>query len=248
MRTMTTTERIIQYATMQQGPFQKKDLAAWLSASGELSLTSLQKQLERLVAAGWLSKAGWGSYQLNAEARPRYYLTLKPETQEIGAYLKERYPLADFCIWDASSVIPFMLHVPNIRMTIVDVERLLEQSFPDALREKYPGLLILPNPTQEEFFKFGRTSDCIVLHPLTTESPLDNFEGLPVPQAEKMLVDIVLNPEFDFLRGSELSRIYQEAFADYDISRSRLLRYARRRGCEEKIQQLINRTTAPDYD
>ena len=63
-----------------------------------------------------------------------------------------------------------------------------------------------------------------------------------------MLVDIVLNPEFDFLRGSELSRIYQEAFDDYDISRSRLLRYSRRRGCEDKIQQLINRTTAPDYD
>ena len=245
---MTTTERIIQYATLQRGPFQKKDLAAWLAGKTGSAGTSLQKQLERLVATGHLSKVGWGSYQLSAEAKPRYFLTLKPETLEMGAYLRQRYPLADFCIWDASSVIPFMLHVPNIRMTIIDVERLLEQSFPDAIREQYPGQLLLPNPTREEFIKFGRATDCIVLHTLTTESPLDRYEGLPVPQAEKMLVDIVLNPEFDFLQGSELSRIYRQALADYDISHSRLLRYARRRGCEDRIQKLIDRTSQPYHD
>ena len=248
METMTTTERIIQYATLQQGPFRKKDLASWLFGDSQESDTSLQKQLERLVASGRLTKMGWGSYRLNADAKPRYFLTLKPETREMGAYLRTRYPLADFCIWDASSVIPFMLHMPNIRMTIVDVERMLEPAFPDALREKYPGTLILPNPTQEEFFKFGSTSDCIVLHTLTTESPLDSFEGLPVPQVEKMLVDIVLNPEFDFLRGSELSHVYREAFSGYDISRSRLLRYARRRGCENRIHKLIDRINELYYD
>ncbi len=248
MRTMTTTERIIQYATLQQGPFKKKDLATWLSASGETSLTSLQKQLERLVASGRLTRAGWGAYQLSTASKPRYFLTLKPQTQEMGAYLRQRYPLVDFCIWDASSVIPFMLHMPNINMVIVDVERFLQESFPDALREKYPGLPVLPNPTREEFFKFGSTSGSIVLHTLTTESPLDRFEGIPVPQMEKMLVDIVLNPEFDFLQGSELSRVYREAFTTYDISRPRLLRYAQRRGCLDKIQQLIDRTTNINHD
>lgn len=245
---MTTTERIIQYATLQQGPFQKKDLAAWLSASGDSSMTSLQKQLERLVASGRLTKTGWGSYQLSTGSKPRYFLTLKPQTQEMGAYLRQRYPLADFCIWDASSVIPFMLHVPNINMVIVDVERYLEGSFPDALREKYPTLPVLPNPSREEFFKFGSTSGCIVLHTLTTESPLDSFEGIPVPQAEKMLVDIVLNPEFDFLQGSELTRVYREALTTYDISRPRLLRYAQRRGCVDKIQQLTDRTKSTNHD
>ena len=63
-----------------------------------------------------------------------------------------------------------------------------------------------------------------------------------------MLVDIVLNPEFDFLHGSELSRVYREAFTTYDISRPRLLRYAQRRGCLERIQQLIDRTTNTQHD
>ena len=245
---MTTTERIIQYATLQQGSFRKKDLAAWLYNTSEAAGTSLQKQLERLVATGRLTKAGWGSYQLSTESKPRYFLTLKPQTREMGAYLRQRYPLADFCIWDASSVIPFMLHVPNINMIIVDVERYLEASFPDALREKYSGVPVLPNPTREEFFKFGSTAGCIVLHTLTTESPLNSFEGIPVPQMEKMMVDIVLNPEFDFLQGSELSRVYRESFSSYNISRPRLLRYAQRRGCLDRIQKLIDRTTNADHD
>lgn len=200
-----------------------------------ITVTSgLQTQLGRLVASGRLIKTGWGEYQLGESTKPKLQLSLKPETKEMSGYLKTRYPLADFCIWDAASVIPFMLHVPNIKMVIVDVERILEQSFPDAIRERYPNIIVLPNPTKEEFIKFGSTRDCIVLHTLTTEAPIDTFEGMPVPTAEKMLVDIVLNPEFEFLQGSELPRIYQEAFNDIDISRSRLLRYARRRNCEEK--------------
>ena len=65
---------------------------------------------------------------------------------------------------------------------------------------------------------------------------------------EKMLVDIVLNPEFDSLQGSKLSRVFREAFASYDISRPRLLRYAQRRGCLDKIQRLIDRTTNTNHD
>ena len=166
----------------------------------------------------------------------------------MAQYLKKRYPLADFCIWDAASVIPFMLHVPNIKMIIVDVEHLLKQSFLDVIREKYSNIIVLPNPTKEEFIKFGSTKDTIVLHTLTTEVPIDTFEGLPVPTAEKLSVDIVLNPEFEFLQGSELSRIYQEVFSDYNISRSRPIRYARRRYCEDKIQHILDRINLQNHD
>lgn len=245
---MTTTDYIVQYAARQRGAFRKKDLTAWLKSMGAPVGSGLQTQLERLVASGRLVKSGWGEYQLSDNAKPRLQLTLKTETKELAQYLKKLYPLADFCIWDAASVIPFMLHVPNIKMIIIDVERLLEQSFPDAIREKYPSMIVLPNPTKEEFIKFGSTKDTIVLHTLTTEAPIDTFEGLPVPTAEKLLVDIVLNPEFEFLQGSELTRIYQEAFSDYNISRSRLTRYARRRYCEEKIQSILDRINPQNND
>ena len=245
---MTTIDYIVQYAAQQRGAFRKKELTAWLESIGTPVGAGLQTQLERLVASGKLVKSGWGEYQLSGNSKPRLQLTLKPETKEMAQYLKMRYPLADFCIWEAASVIPFMLHVPNIKMIIVDVERLLKQSFPDAIREKYSNMIVLPNPTKEEFIKFGSTKDTIVLHTLTTEAPIDTFEGLPVPTAEKLLVDIVLNPEFEFLQGSELTRIYQEVFSDYNISRSRLIRYARRRYCEDKIQHILDRINPQNHD
>ena len=245
---MTITDHIVCYAALQRGPFRRKDLSAWLNEKSITTGSGLQTQLDRLVASGRLIKTGWGEYQLSENAKPRLQLTLKPETKEMAQYLKNRYPLAVFCIWDAASVIPFMLHVHNIKMVVVDVERLLEQSFPDAIRDKYPNMMVLPNPTREEFIKFGNTRDCIVLHTLTTEAPVDTFEGMPVPTIEKMLVDIVLNPEFELLQGSELTHIYKEAFSDFDISRSRLLRYARRRYCEEKIQHILDRITPQNHD
>ena len=247
-RMMKTTDSIILYAAKQRGPFRRKDLAAWLESIGAPVGAGLQTRLVRLVSSGRLVKSGWGEYQLNDNAKPRLQLTLKPETKEMAQYLRKRYPLANFCIWDAASVIPFMLHVPNIKMIIVDAERLLEQSFPDAIREKYPNMIVLPNPTREEFIKFGSTKGTIILHSLTTEAPLDTVEGLPVPTAEKLLVDIVINPEFEFLQGSELTRIYQEVFSDFSISRSRLIRYARRRYCEEKIQNILNRINPQSHD
>ena len=245
---MTTIDSIIQYAAQQRKAFRKKDLTAWLESMGNPVGAGLQTQLERLVASGRLIRSGWGKYQLHDGAPTRLHLTLKPGTKEMAQYLKQRYPLADFCIWDAASVMPFMLHVPNIKMIIIDVERLLGLSFPDAIREKYPNMMVLPNPSREEFIKFGSTKDSIILHALTTEAPIDIFEGLPVPAAEKLLVDIVLNPEFEFLQGSELTHIYQEAFSDYDISRTRMLRYARRRYCEEKILTILNRINTQNHD
>ena len=122
---MTTTDYIVQYAAQQRGPFRRKDLVAWLESIGTPVGAGIQTRLERLVSSGRLVKSGWGEYQLSENAKPRLQLTLKPETKEMAQYLKKRYPLADFCIWDAASVIPFMLHVPNIKMIIIDVERLL---------------------------------------------------------------------------------------------------------------------------
>ena len=245
---MTTTDYIVQYAAQQRGPFKRKDLAVWLESIGNPVGAGLQMRLERLISSGQLVKLGWGEYQLSDNAKPRLQLTLKPETKEMAQYLKERYPLADFCIWDAASIIPFMLHVPNIKMIIVDVERYLEQSFTGAIREKYPNIIVLPGPNREEFIKFGSTKDAIILHVLTTEAPLDTFEGVPIPTAEKVLVDIVINPEFEFLQGSELTRIYQEAFSDFNISRSKLIRYARRRYCKKKIQYILNHINPQNHD
>ncbi len=104
------------------------------------------------MATGRLVKIGWGEYAIPEGTKPRFLVRPREEALGIGRALKERYPLVDFCIWDSFCVVPFMLHVPNVNITVVDVERDLESTFFDALKEMYPGHSVLPHPTKEEFY------------------------------------------------------------------------------------------------
>ena len=85
-----------------------------------------------------------------------------------------------------------------------------------------------------------------LIHPLYTESPLESFAGLRVPMAEKVMVDIAVNPEFDYLQGSEVFTIYENAFRSCSVSRSALLRYARRRRSLDTIQKILANIDLPE--
>lgn len=245
---MAITENIISFAAQQGGSFKKKDLLEALRSDVAVNEASLSAILGRMVTTGRLVKTGWGEYALPEGTKPRFLVRPREEALGIGRALKERYPLVDFCVWDSFCVVPFMLHVPNVNITIVDVERELESTFFDALKEMFPQHSVLPHPTKEEFYTYGDGKDSIVIHPLYTESPLESFAGLRVPMAEKVLVDIAVNPEFDYLQGSEVFTIYGNAFRRCSVSRSALLRYARRRGCTLAIQKILSNIDLQDHD
>ena len=245
---MAVTENIISFAAQQGGSFKKKDLLEALRTDASVNEASLSALLSRLVATGRLVKTGWGEYALPEGIKPRFLVRPREEALGIGRALKERYPLVDFCVWDSFCVVPFMLHVPNVNITVVDVERDVESTFFDALKEMFPQYSVLPHPTKDEFYTYGDGKDSIVIHPLYTESPLETFSGLRVPMAEKVLVDIAVNPEFDYLQGSEVFTIYERSFRSCSLSRSALLRYARRRGSTDDIQKILFNIDLPDHD
>ena len=245
---MTVTENIISFAAQQGGPFKKKELLEALRTDAFVSEASLSALLGHLVAAERLVKTGWGEYSLPEGFKPPFQVQPGEEALGIGKSLKERYPLVNFCVWDSFCIVPFMLHVPNVNITVVDVERDMESVVFDALKEKFRQHCVLPHPSKEEFYTYGEGKDSIVIHPLYSESPLNTFSGLRVPKAEKLLVDIAVNPEFDYLQGSEVFTIFERAFHNCSISRSALLRYARRRGSLDLIQTILSNIEMPDYD
>lgn len=245
---MQVSESIISYATIHRGPFKKKELAEYLRSYSDINDASLTTILARLVANGRLVKTGWGEYALPQEGKHKWVPLPQPETAHLARSLKQHYPLADFCVWDAASVVPYMLHVPNVKMTIVDVERFLLQTFFDAIREMHPDTAVLLCPSKEDYYRYGSGRDCIVVNPLFTESPLETLEGIVIPAAEKVMVDIAVNPEFDYLQGSEVFTIYQKVLRDCRISLPKLQRYARRRRCGERIQTILNNISFKNND
>ena len=242
---MPITENIIAFAAERGGSFSRKELLEALRSDSVINDASLSAILWRMVATGRLLKTGWGEYALPDGVRPPFLVRPREEAMDIGRALKERYPLVDFCVWDSFCMVPFMLHVPNVNITVVDVERDMESTFFDALKEMYPQHSVLPHPTKEEFFTYGDGRDSIVIHPLYSESPLDSFGGLHIPAAEKVLVDIAVNPEFDYLQGSEVFTIYENIFRIHAVSRSAMLRYARRRGSMDAITKILSNIDLP---
>lgn len=245
---MQVSESILSFATIHRGPFKKKELAEYLRRDRDINDASLNTLLARQVSSGRLVRTGWGEYALPQGGKYKWVLLPRPDTADLARKLKKRYPLADFCVWDAGSVVPFMLHVPNVKMTIVDVERFLLQTFFDAIKEMCPDQAVLLSPTEDEYYKYGSNKDSIVVNPLYSESPLETVDGIVVPTAEKVLVDIVANPEFFYLQGSEATTIYSNVLRDCSISIPRLKRYARRRRCIDKVQNRLNNIDQPYND
>lgn len=84
--------------------------------------------------------------------------------------------------------------------------------------------------------------ECIIVKPLVTESPLQKVDGIKVPTLEKLLVDTQKDPDFYYLRGSESLNMSHLAFDLSSINTQRLLRYARRRGISQEINELIKQS------
>ena len=60
-----------------------------------------------------------------------------------------------------------------------------------------------------------------------------------MPTLEKLLVDILRDPDFFFLQGSESEHIIDNAFSLYAINRNRLFRYAERRKVKEELTSIM---------
>jgi hypothetical protein len=104
--------------------------------------------------------------------------------------------------------------------------------------ESNKRVFLLPSLT--DFERYISTNDAIIIRQLISESPLQLVEGISTPTIEKVLVDILGDVEFSFLQGSEINYVYTTIFERHNVNKSKLLRYATRRGRKEEVEQLIN--------
>ena len=68
---------------------------------------------------------------------------------------------------------------------------------------------------------------------------MNYIKDIPVISIEKLLVDVFCDAEFNYLEGSELSAIYDNAFYKYTINKNKLFRYAARKGKKEEISKFM---------
>lgn len=136
---MTATEAILNYATMQGRTFHRKDLLLDVARRKEdIRVEAIDLQINRLIASGMLRRVGHGEYELTDNSLPEFVYRPSEAEKEIFGKLKRQFPFLDFCIWSPEVLASFMLHVPNIGYTFVDVEKDGMESVFNALQGMEP--------------------------------------------------------------------------------------------------------------
>ena len=196
--------------------------------------------LNRMIAENKIIRVSYGKYKLNEDLKHEFLYEPNEFMLSLNKHIKEKFPFIDYCIWQPSVFASMMLHVPAVRTTLVDVEREAMESVFMSLQNVESEIPIFLNPSQEDVDRYITNRDLIIVRPLVKEARLDVINGCPVPTLEKMLVDAISDKELQHLQGNELYTIYSNAFSDYAIKKTRLLRYAARRNRKQKVEQIIN--------
>lgn len=206
------------------------------------SVRSMDTELRQMVAAGMLERTGYGQFRLCPDVKPLYIPVVSPEMKTLYSGIKEKYPYAKFCIWQARAVSSFMQHVPSIDILILETDRSAVEAVYDDVRELVDGRTVLLRPNEKEYRFYASGMPSLLVKNLISEAPVIRVDGVTTASLEKILVDATIAPKFEFTRGSELYTIFENADQMYHIGKKTMLRYAARRGKKEEIERLIEST------
>ena len=120
---------------------------------------------------------------------------------------------------------------------MVSVESGLENYMFQDLSKAYPGKVLL-KPDKETLWTYLQ-EDSIIIVKLPTEAPVSQEKKwMTVP--EKFLVDLAADKILKALIAqSQLEYIYEGYLNHYQIDTKKMLRYARRRTCEDTLKLQI---------
>ena len=241
---------IVQYAK-NQSAFSRKGMMDYFDKSGiSFSLNTVMVALRRLVQDGTLSKQGRGKFQLTDAGRKCFFPFVDDEMAQLSETLSDEFPFLDFCVWSSHDIDRFSHNVLNQNIIWVDVERDGMESVFSTLSNYAADRRIVFNPTQAEYERYVIGYPSIVVRPLISEAPLiTDAKGRKQVTIEKILVDVVKDPDFFAIQGFDMLRFYRNAHNLSTVNLQKLLRYARRRNCAEEITKLLNdMNNIEDYD
>ena len=210
---------------------------SFLAISSGMKPATARQYLSSLAKDKELVRVGQGEYALPQKQMFSYSPSEK--VKSIYYRLKSELPFTDFCVYDGSIISSIQHHLSINNAIYVETNRDAVDSVFLRLREQQKDVFKQPDATFVADY-IDLREPCIIVKPLVTESPLMEVEGVRVPTLEKLLVDTQKDADFDYLQGAESLYLFQMAFELYTINTQRLMRYAKRRGIGQGINELIN--------
>ena len=182
---------------------------------------TVYSRIRTLAEKGALTRTGRGRYEKGAKLPYRFEI---PEKMlDINRALAGRFVGVSFSIAARGD------------NYWVETEKSRVDAFVECLSGKFRRVLSLRQARASAVSLHGY----ILVKPLITDAPLVEMEGVPVPALEKSLVDAVADRALLDCTEADLRRSFQRAFEVHPVNRSRLLRYAGRRGLLSEVTHLV---------
>lgn len=236
---MATITDILLFAA-KNTQFTRKELIAYLEEQNQtVSPNALSIQLDKLIKSNELTRVERGVYGLPPTSQKSFFTFIPDEIKQLNLQLKTQFPFVNFCVWSSKTILPYMHHIPNLNYIYIDVERDVTESVFDFLNGN-SSIRVFLCPNQDDFNRYVNGNESIIVRTLISEAPLKVFEGYNTPTIEKILVDAAGDVEFDFLQGAEITYFYRNVIERHNINKSKLIRYATRRGRRQEVEKLFN--------
>jgi hypothetical protein len=156
----------------------------------------------------------------------------------IAKTLVKHFPFIDYCIWDTRLINEFAHHQISMNYLILEVEREVLDPVCNLLRKDIKQIVKYSN--DDIFHDIIEALDSpIIIKPLVSESPVHIIDNIKTITVEKLLVDIIGDKQLLSISENETQKIFQNAFERYTVNKSKLLRYAWRRGKKEDIKNIL---------
>ena len=125
--------------------------------------------------------------------------------------------------------------IQHPRNLVVEVAKSQMQEVISALKKHFPDVVDI----RKAYPMIEDLHDFILVKPMISEAPVFLEEEIRVPTVEKLLVDGLADKEFSGKTSAEVQRRFQRAMEQYKVNKSRLVRYAARKGKKEEVNGIL---------
>lgn len=204
----------------------------------DMKPVTVRQHLSRLAAAGDIVRVGYGKYAKTLH-KENFPIKVSGNVKAVYDELCFELPFADFCVYSGEIYVPLQHHLSVNHAVYVETNRDTVESVFSLLKERYHKVYRQPDAVFMSDYVDLR-KECFIVKPLVTESPMQTVDGVPSPTLEKLLVDILKDPDLEYMRGMEFNYMIETALSQYQLSTTKLLRYAGRRNVRQKVQKIID--------
>lgn len=220
----------------KKNSFSRQEYVAEMEDVYHLTDDQISYDLRRRLKKGEIVRQGWGQYT-EASEKQMYHFQYSELSDDIAGILDEEFYDPEFRIFEYVQLNDFMNHLVGHNTIFLSVENELIDYVFEKLFDIFPGKVML-KPGINDYFRYHQ-DDEIVIYRLPSEAPKGIDKRWHI-RLEQMLVDVLVDKLISaVVPEEEKSNIINGAFDRFLVDEKTMIRYAKRKGAEKKLENIF---------